>query len=148
MNAARLDSTRLYVGLFLLCCALASLTFTGCAKDEKVKHVFVGDEPVTGTVQVATNSPIDVCSVDADVKGKNTNFEKRDCGQMVLQPPQVYRRQQDEAKELDRYRTRFGWFLDPVTKKSVGPDPEEPEAKDSVLHAVPDDGVRAQTVRL
>jgi len=124
----------LFRGLGALCLASVCLACIGCAKDEKVNHVFVGDAPVEGAVQVVTNKPIDVASVGS---GGKTNFERRDCGQFVLVPSHIYRRQQNEAKELDRYRVRFGWFLDPKTGQPVGPDPEAEK-----------DEIRAEMVRM
>ena len=70
-----------------LTCPISS----GClrATDEtRIVHVFVGDEPVRGAVQVATNRPIPVVSVDAE---GNARHELRDCGQFVLVPPHLYR---------------------------------------------------------
>ena len=74
----------------LLAC-LICLTSIGCfrATDEtRVVHVFVGDEPVRGAVQVATNRAIPVVSID---EAGRTRFEERDCGQFVLVPPHAYR---------------------------------------------------------
>jgi len=70
---------------------LICLISMGCLRatnETRIVHVFVGDEPVRGAVQVATNKPIPVVSIDDAGKAR---YEDRDCGQFVLVPPQVYR---------------------------------------------------------
>ena len=78
---------RLLLALAFLCCLIS----TGCLRatnETKVEHVFVGDAPVTGAVQVASNKPIPIVSVDAQGL---PHYEERDCGQFVLIPPHIYR---------------------------------------------------------
>jgi hypothetical protein len=70
---------------------LICLLSTGCLRasnETRIVHVFVGAEPVRGAVQVATNRPIPVISVD---EGGHPRYEERDCGQFVLVPPHIYR---------------------------------------------------------
>lgn len=76
--------------LLLIALCLSFPFLTGClagGREEKTNHVFVGQKPASGAVQVASNKPIDVLSVDTAGK---TNFEQRDCGQFILMPPYYY----------------------------------------------------------
>lgn len=150
MNSLPRATIRWLTGLGLLSCSLVLLTFIGCAKDEAVRHIFVGAEPEQGTVQIATNAKIPVMSVDAKSKNDaNANYEERDCGQMVLEPRWVYERHKKESAELDRYRAKFGLFLDPTTREPVGPDPDEPAPeKSGVLLRLPSDSPHAEIIKL
>lgn len=91
---------------FLIC-----LTLTGCkalsvgGTKTEVNHVFVGDAPVPGVVQVASNKKIEVISISLDASGKpleKPNVEMRDCGQFVLTPPQQYRKERQWIADYKR----------------------------------------------
>jgi len=67
--------------------------------DVVTNHVFAGEEPVGGAVQVATNKKIPVVSKTKDGK---THHEERDCGQMVLVTPWWWRSVNADLHEYEK----------------------------------------------
>lgn len=97
---------RLQILLSVTSCLIICLFISGCVKvggtDTVNRHIFQGEEPVNGTVQIATNKRIPVVSKSRDGK---TNYEERDCGQFVLVPPWIWRA---TAAALDEYKKLYG----------------------------------------
>lgn len=91
-----------YIALLLL--STTFLISTGCLRatnETRDKHIFVGEEPIRGAVQVNTNKKVPVVSIDD--KG-NAHYEERDCGQFVILPPHTYREMRKLVNEYNRLR--------------------------------------------
>ena len=155
MRFLRPVQTLLSSALCLCLAVCACLACSGCVggkKDEVAAHIFVGDTPIPGTVQIATNEPITVGPVQIKTndpveiissgKDAKAHWEKRDCGQFVLMPPHIYRAVGEDLKRLERYRAKYGEL--PEGEAYAPRNPLE----HFLLYRVPDDGARAEIVEL
>lgn len=87
----RLPELRRFLPMMIFLTFLIWMLSSGCrlgGAELKTVHVFVGDVPIRGAVQIATNDPIRVISLDT---AGNAHVETRDLGQFVAIPPHVYR---------------------------------------------------------